>query len=177
VVTGATGGVGSIAIDVLSKLGFAVTALTGKESETAYLKGLGAKEVMLRSGLDLSKVKPVDKMLWAGAVDNLGGEMLSWLMSTMKQSGTIASIGNAVSPNFSATVFPLILRGVSLLGIDSGYTPMPLRREVWQRLASDMKPNHIREMVQTIPFDDIGGTFDKLIRGQMRGRFVVDMAA
>ncbi len=177
VVTGATGGVGSIAIDVLSKLGFAVTALTGKESETAYLKGLGAKEVMLRSGLDLSKVKPIDKMLWAGAVDNLGGGMLSWLMSTMKQSGTIASIGNAVSPNFSATVFPLILRGVSLLGIDSGYTPMPVRSEVWRRLASDMKPNHLREMVQTIPFEDIGGTFDKLIKGQMRGRFVVDMAA
>ena len=177
VVTGATGGVGSIAIDVLSKLGFAVTALTGKESETAYLKGLGAKEVMLRSSLDLSKVKPVDKMLWAGAVDNLGGEMLSWLMSTMKQSGTIASIGNAVSPNFSATVFPLILRGVALLGIDSGYTPMPLRREVWQRLASDMKPNHLKDLTVTIPFEELGGTFDKLIKGQMRGRFVVDMAA
>jgi alcohol dehydrogenase len=177
VVTGATGGVGSIAIDVLSKLGFAVTALTGKESETAYLKGLGAKEVMLRSGLDLSKVKPIDKMLWAGAVDNLGGEMLSWLMSTMKQSGPIASIGNAVSANFSATVFPLILRGVSLLGIDSGYTPMPVRREVWRRLASDMKPDHLREMVQTVPFEEIGGTFERLINGQMRGRFVVDMAA
>jgi len=177
VVTGATGGVGSIAIDVLSKLGFAVTALTGKESETAYLKGLGAKEVMLRSGLDLAKVKPVDKMLWAGAVDNLGGEMLSWLMSTMKQSGTIASIGNAVSPNFSATVFPLILRGVSLLGIDSGYTPMALRREVWQRLATDMKPVHLKEITVTVPFDELGGTFDKLIKGQMRGRFVVDMAA
>lgn len=177
VVTGATGGVGSIAIDVLSKLGFAVTALTGKDGETAYLKGLGAKEVMLRSDLDLAKVKPVDKMLWAGAVDNLGGEMLSWLMSTMKQSGTIASIGNAVSANFSATVFPLILRGVALLGIDSGYTPMPVRREVWQRLASDMKPNHLREMVQTVPFEEIGGTFDRLLKGQMRGRFVVDMAA
>jgi len=177
VVTGATGGVGSIAIDVLSKLGFSVTALTGKESETAYLKGLGAKEVMLRSGLDLTKVKPIDKMLWAGAVDNLGGEMLSWLMSTMKQSGPIASIGNAVSANFSATVFPLILRGVSLLGIDSGYTPMPVRREVWRRLASDMKPDHLREMVQTVPFEEIGGTFERLINGQMRGRFVVDMAA
>ena len=177
VVTGATGGVGSIAIDMLSKLGFAVTALTGKQSETAYLKGLGAKEVMLRSGLDLSKVKPIDKMLWAGAVDNLGGETLSWLMSTMQQSGTIASIGNAASPNFSATVFPFILRGVSLLGIDSGYTPMPLRRDVWQRLATDMKPDHLKDLVRTVPFEEIGGTFDKLIKGQMRGRFVVDMAA
>lgn len=177
VVTGATGGVGSIAIDILSKLGFAVTALTGKEDEAAYLKGLGAKEVMLRSGLDLSKVKPIDKMLWAGAVDNLGGEMLSWLMSTMRQSGSIASIGNAASANFSATVFPLILRGVSLLGIDSGYTPMALRREVWRRLSTDMKPEHLKELTVTVPFEDLAGTFDKLIQGAMRGRYVVDMAA
>jgi acrylyl-CoA reductase (NADPH) len=177
VVTGATGGVGSIAIDILSRLGYAVTALTGKESETAYLKSLGAKEVMLRSSIDFSKIKPMDKTLWAGAVDNLGGEPLSWLMSTMQQGGTIASIGNAASFNFSATVFPLILRGVSLLGIDSGYTPMPLRSEVWRRLATDMKPAHLKDLTLTIPFDQIGGTFDKLIKGQMRGRYVIDMAA
>jgi acrylyl-CoA reductase (NADPH) len=177
VVNGATGGVGSIAIDILTRLGFAVTALTGKESETAYLKGLGAKEVLLRSSIDFSKIKPMDKMMWAGAVDNLGGEPLSWLMSTMQQSGTIASIGNASSVNFSATVFPLILRGVSLLGIDSGYTPMSLRREVWQRLATDMKPAHLKDLTVTVPFEELGGTFEKLIKGQMRGRYVVDMAA
>ena len=177
VVTGATGGVGSIAIDVLSKLGFAVTALTGKDSESAYLKELGAKQVLLRSSIDFAKLKPVDKMLWAGAVDNLGGEMLSWLMSTMQQSGTIASIGNAASPNFSATVFPLILRGVALLGIDSGYTPMPLRKQVWERLAGDMKPDHLGATAHTIAFGELDASFEKLLNAQMRGRFVVDMAA
>jgi len=177
VVNGATGGVGSIAIDILSRLGFAVTALTGKESETGYLKGLGAKDVMLRSSIDFSKIKPMDKTLWAGAVDNLGGEALSWLMSTMQQSGTIACIGNASSFNFSATVFPLILRGVSLLGIDSGYTPMPLRSEAWRRLSTDMKPAHLEELTVTVPFAELGGTFDRLIKGQMRGRYVVDMTA
>lgn len=177
VVTGATGGVGSIAIDILSKLGYAVTALTGKKDETGYLKGLGAKEVMLRSGIDFSMIKPMEKPLWAGAVDNLGGEALSWLMSTMRQSGTIASVGNASSFNLSATVFPLILRGVSLLGIDSGYTPMPLRSEVWRRLSTDMKPEHLKELTVMVPFEEISGTFDKLIKGTMRGRYVIDMAA
>ena len=177
VVTGATGGVGSIAIDVLAKLGFTVTALTGKESETAYLKGLGANDVLLRSSIDFAKLKPVDKMLWAGAIDNLGGETLSWLMSTMRQSGTIASIGNAASPSFSATVFPLILRGVALLGIDSGYTPMPLRQHVWQRLANDMKPDHLEGMARTISFDELDACFEKLLKVEMRGRFVLDMAA
>ena len=176
-VTGATGGVGSIAVEILAKIGHEVVAITGKDDEADYLKGIGASDVLLRQSIDFANIRPLGKAMWAGAVDNLGGEMLSWLMSTMKQSGPIASIGNAVSANFSATVFPLILRGVALLGIDSGYTPMPLRREVWQRLASDMKPNHLKEMVQTVPFEEIGGTFDKLIKGQMRGRFVVDMAA
>lgn len=176
VVNGATGGVGSIATDILTRLGYAVTALTGKESEAAYLKGLGAKEVMLRSNIDFSKIKPMDKPMWAGAVDNLGGEALSWLMSTMQQSGTIACIGNAASFNFSATVFPLILRGISLLGIDSGYTPMPLRSEVWRRLSTDMKPAHLKDLTVTIPFEELDGTFEKLIKGQMRGRYVVDMA-
>ena len=177
VVNGATGGVGSIAIDILSGLGYEVTAMTGKESEADYLKALGAKEILLRSSIDFAKVKPLEKPQWAGAVDNLGGPALSWLLATMQQSGTIASIGNASSVNSSATVFPLILRGVALLGIDSGYTPMPLRSEVWRRLATDMKPRHLKDLAVTIPFADLGGTFDRLIKGNMRGRYVVDMAA
>ena len=177
VVSGATGGVGGIAIDILSGLSYEVTALTGKENESAYLKSLGAREVLLRSSLDLAKIRPLEKTLWAGGVDNLGGEVLAWMASNMRRGGTIASIGLAASMSLNTTVAPFILRGVSLLGIDSGYTPMPLRREVWRRLANDMKPNHLREMVHTVPFEEIGGTFDKLIKGQMRGRFVLDMAA
>ncbi len=177
VVSGATGGVGSIAIDILAKLGYRVTALTGKESESGYLKGLGASEVMLRQSLDLTKIRPLDKTLWAGAVDNLGGEVLAWMASTMQQHGTIASIGLAASMNLNTTVAPFILRGACLLGIDSGYTPMALRRQVWQRLASDMKPNHLKEMTRTIPFDDLPGVFEKFLKSQVKGRTVVDMAA
>jgi putative YhdH/YhfP family quinone oxidoreductase len=177
VVSGATGGVGSIAIDVLSRLGYSVTALTGKDGEADYLKMLGAKDVMSRKGLDLSKIKPLDRATWAGAVDNLGGEVLAWMASTMMQGGTIASIGLAASMSLNTTVAPFILRGVSLLGIDSGYTPMAQRREVWRRLAADMRPAHLKEMTRTIAFDELPGAFEGLLKGAAKGRIVVDMAA
>ena len=177
VVSGATGGVGSLAIDMLARLGYSVTALTGKESESAYLKMLGAKDVMPRKSLDLAKIKPLDRSTWAGAVDNLGGEVLAWMASTMMVGGTIAAIGLAASMSLNTTVAPFILRGVSLLGIDSGTTPMPLRREVWRRLATDLRPAHLKEMTRTIPFEDLPTVFDGLLKGAAKGRIVVDMAA
>jgi putative YhdH/YhfP family quinone oxidoreductase len=176
IVSGATGGVGSIAIDILARLGYDVVALTGKESQTDYLKGLGAKEVMLRSSLDLAKIKPLDKALWAGAVDNLGGEVLAWMASTMQQNGVIASIGLAASMSLNTTVAPFILRGASLLGIDSGYTAMPLRRRVWERLAGDMRPAHLAGMARTVKLSDLPPVFDEFIKGQAHGRVVVDCA-
>jgi putative YhdH/YhfP family quinone oxidoreductase len=177
VVSGATGGVGSLAIDMLSRLGYAVTALTGKDGETDYLKKLGAKDVMSRKSLDLTKIKPLDRATWAGAVDNLGGEVLAWMASTMMVGGTIAAIGLAASMSLNTTVAPFILRGVSLLGIDSGTTPMPLRRQVWQRLASDLRPPHLKDMTRTIPFDELPLAFEGFIKGAAKGRVVVDMAA
>jgi acrylyl-CoA reductase (NADPH) len=177
IVSGATGGVGSIAIDILAQLGYTVVALTGKESETEYLKGLGAKEVMLRQTLDLTKIKPLDKAIWAGAVDNLGGEVLAWMASTMQQNGAIASIGLAASMSLNTTVAPFILRGVSLLGVDSAYTDMALRREVWRRLAGDMRPAHLNSMARTVAFDALPGVFEAFIQAQARGRVVVDLAA
>jgi putative YhdH/YhfP family quinone oxidoreductase len=177
VVSGATGGVGSIAIDVLSRLGYGVTALTGKEGEADYLRKLGAKDVIFRKSLDLTKIKPLDRATWAGAVDNLGGEVLAWMASTMMVGGTIAAIGLAASMSLNTTVAPFILRGVSLLGIDSGTTPMPLRRDVWRRLAGDMRPSHLKEMTRTIPFDELPKAFDAFIKGAAKGRLVVDMAA
>jgi putative YhdH/YhfP family quinone oxidoreductase len=177
VVRGATGGVGSLAIDMLARLGYSVTALTGKESESAYLRMLGAKDVMPRKSLDLAKIKPLDRATWAGAVDNLGGEVLAWMASTMMVGGTIAAIGLAASMSLNTTVAPFILRGVSLLGIDSGTTPMPLRREVWRRLATDLRPAHLKEMTRTIPFDELPGAFDGFLKGAAKGRIVVDMAA
>lgn len=176
VVSGATGGVGSIAVDILSCLGYDVVALTGKESQAEYLKGLGAKEVMLRASLDLAKIKPLDRALWAGAVDNLGGEVLAWMASTMQQNGVIASIGLAASMTLNTTVAPFILRGASLLGIDSGYTAMPLRRKVWERLAGDMRPAHLAGMTRTVKLSDLPPVFDEFIKGQAHGRVVVDCA-
>ena len=177
IVSGATGGVGSIAIDILSRLGYQVVALTGKENEADYLRKLGAKEVMSRKSLDLSKIKPLDKATWAGAVDNLGGEVLAWMASTMMQGGAIASIGLAASMSLNTSVAPFILRGVSLLGIDSGTTPMPLRREIWRRLAGDMRPAHLKDMTRTIPIEELPQAFDGLLKGAAKGRIVVDMAS
>jgi acrylyl-CoA reductase (NADPH) len=175
IVSGATGGVGSVAIEILARRGYSVTALTGKEAETDYLKGLGATEVMLRQSLDLSKIKPLGKELWAGAVDNLGGDVLAWMASTMRWGGSIGSIGLAASMSLNTTVAPFILRGVNLLGIDSVNCPMALRAKVWQGLASDMKPGHLAAFTRHINFDDLPQAFDDFIAGKVRGRTVVDI--
>ena len=176
IVTGATGGVGSLALDMLARSGYHVVALTGKESESDYLKGLGAAEVMLRQSLDLAKIRPLDKARWAGAVDNLGGDVLAWIASTMQQGGTIASIGLAASHTLNTTVMPFILRGVSLLGIDSGYIRDPYRSGVWQRLASDLRPPHLASMSRKISFEQLPAIFDEYIAGKAKGRVVVELA-
>lgn len=173
IVSGATGGVGSLAVDILARLGYHVVALTGKAGEAGYLRSLGAAEVMLRDELDLARIRPLDRARWAGAVDNLGGDVLAWIASTMMQGGTIASIGLAASMNLNTTVAPFILRGVSLLGVDSGYIRDPYRHGVWQRLASDMRPPHLATMARRIAFDELPATFDEYIAGHAKGRVVV----
>jgi acrylyl-CoA reductase (NADPH) len=178
VVNGATGGVGSIAVASLARLGYEVTALTGKADESAWLRKLGAKDVMLRSGIDLTKIKPLDKATWAGAVDNLGGDHLAWMASTMKVNGVIASIGLAASASLNTTVMPFILRGVSLLGINSTDSPSAeLRREVWRRLGGDLRPPLLKEMAETVPFEKLPGVFERFIQGGVKRRVVVDLAA
>jgi putative YhdH/YhfP family quinone oxidoreductase len=176
IVTGATGGVGSLAVDMLAKIGYHVVALTGKESEAGYLRSLGAAEVLVRQSIDLSKIRPLDKGRWAGAVDNLGGDILAWIASTMEQGGTIASIGLAASMKLNTTVAPFILRGVSLLGIDSGYIREPYRRDVWQRLASDLRPPHLESMSRKIAFEELPATFTEYVAGRAKGRVVVELA-
>jgi acrylyl-CoA reductase (NADPH) len=173
IVTGASGGVGGLAIDMLAGLGYHVVALTGKPHEEAYLKDLGAKEIRLRDTIDPAKTRPLDAGLWAGAVDNVGGDILAWVLSTMKQAGTVASIGNAQSIGLPTTVFPFILRGVSLLGIDSGYMGFPTRSRVWERLATDLKPRHLAQMTRTVPFSELPGVFDDFIAGRVKGRTVI----
>ena len=178
VVNGATGGVGSIAIAALAKLGYSVTALTGKESESDWLKKLGAKEILLRQSLDLAKIRPLDKALWAGGIDNLGGEVLAWMASTTKVNGVIGCVGLAASPNLTGTVMPLILRGVSLLGVNSTDAPSPeLERRVWERLATDMRPPMLKDMARTVPFAELPKVFDDFINAKVSRRIVVDLSA
>jgi len=174
-VDGATGGVGSIAIAALSRLGYHVVALTGKESESQWLKKLGAKEIKLRSEIDFSRIKPLDKATWAGAVDNLGGEALAWLCSTMQDNGVIASVGLAASPGLNTTVMPFILRGARLLGINSGESSNDVRATVWRRLATDMKPPLLKEMARTVPFSRLPSVFDDFINARVTRRVVVDL--
>ncbi len=176
VVNGATGGVGGIAVDILYGLGYSVTAMTGKSDQEDYLKNLGASEILLRDSIDLEKIKPLARETWAGAVDNLGGDILSWIASGMKVGGAIASIGLASSFKFNTTVMPFILRGVSLLGIDSVNAKSLVRRKVWERLGSDMKPAHLSDIVQTVEFDELPSVFPKLMQSAMRGRVVVKVA-
>jgi NADPH2:quinone reductase len=175
VVNGATGGVASLAIDMLAARGYQVVAITGKDSEHEFLKNLGAAEVISRSALEMG-TRPLEKPMWAAAVDSLGGEPLAWLTRTMRQNGVIASIGNAAGAELRTTVFPFILRGIRLLGIDSGYTPMPLRRQIWERLAGDLTPRHLRDVAHTVEFKDLPGILDQVIKAQAKGRNVIKIA-
>ncbi len=175
-VTGATGGVGSVAVEILAKTGYDVVAITGKKEESAYLKSLGAKEVVLRQSIDVSKIRPLDKSTWAGAVDNLGGDLLSWLLSTMKIGGTVGAVGLAADMKLNTTVAPFILRGVALLGADSANCPMSLRQKIWNKLAVEWRPDRVHDQVRTIDFDDLPTHFDPYIKGMVRGRTVVRIA-
>jgi NADPH2:quinone reductase len=172
-VTGATGGVGSIAIDMLSVRGYRVVAVSGKAAAAAYLKELGASEVLDRAGLDLGS-RPLENARFGGAIDNLGGEVLTWLTRTVDFWGNIASIGLAASPELKTTVMPFILRGVALLGINSSATRREWRLAVWKRIATDLKPRHLGQIVtRTIGFDELPGAFPAYLEGGNTGRTVV----
>jgi alcohol dehydrogenase len=176
-VTGATGGVGSVAIEILSKLGYRVVAITGKPEGEAYLRHIGAAEVLLRSSLDLASIKPLGKSTWAGAIDNLGGDILAWLLSTSMIAGRVAAVGLAADMKLNTSVAPFILRGVQLLGVDSANTPMDLRQTLWNRLAVQWRPDRVHDQVRTIDFDDLPTHFDAYLKGTVRGRTVVRIGA
>ena len=172
-VNGATGGVGSLAIDMLARNGYDIVAVTGKEAEQDFLKTLGAREVLLRQNIDYGK-RPLEKAAWAAAFDSVGGDQLGWLTRTMQPHGLIASFGNAAGIKLETTVLPFILRGVRLLGVDSAYTPMAERRKVWQRLGSDLKPPHLASIAHTIHLQDLPAQFEKTLKGAVKGRAVVE---
>jgi NADPH2:quinone reductase len=173
VVTGATGGVGSVAIDMLATRGYQVIAVSGKPEAAAYLKELGAAEVLDRKTLDLGS-RPLENARFAGAIDNLGGEVLTWLTRTVDFWGNIASIGLAANAELKTTVMPFILRGIALLGINSSATRREWRLAVWQRIATDLRPRHLARIVtRTIDFDELPGAFPDYLAGRVTGRTVV----
>ncbi len=173
VVTGATGGVGSVAIDMLAGRGYEVIAVTGKEESTDYLKSLGASKVLLRQQLNFGS-KPMEAAQFGGAIDNVGGEMLTWLTRTVDTWGNIASVGLAASNELKTTVVPFIIRGVNLLGINSAAQLRDTRLTVWGRIATDLKPRHLERIVtSTIAFADLPAAFDPYLKGTVTGRTVV----
>jgi acrylyl-CoA reductase (NADPH) len=175
VVTGATGGVGSIAIDMLAGRGYEVIAVSGKALAAEYLASLGATRVLQREAIDYGK-KPLEAAQFGGAIDSVGGKMLAWLTRTVGFRGNIASIGLAGGHELVTTVMPFILRGVNLLGINSSATPRDLRLSVWQRIATDLAPRHLSRIVtSTVAFADLPQAFAPLIEGRVLGRTLVEM--
>jgi acrylyl-CoA reductase (NADPH) len=177
VVTGATGGVGSVAIDMLAGRGYEVIAVTGKRESSAYLESLGASKVLLRQELALGS-RPLEAARFAGAIDNVGGELLAGLTRHMDFWGNIACVGLAGGAELKTTVMPFILRGVSLLGINSSATPRAERLEVWQRISGDLAPRHLGLIAsRLISFAELPGAFQAYIDGTVVGRTVVKIAA
>ena len=174
VVTGASGGVGSMAVDLLAGLGYEVVAISGKDDQHEYLRHLGAAQVLSRHTLEIGR-RPLEKAIWAGAVDPVGGEMLAWLTRTMKPHGSIASCGLTGGTELVTTVKPFILRGVNLLGIDSVQCPMEFRQQIWARLAGPMRPRHLKEITHSIGFAQLPETFEALLQGRIKGRVVVNI--
>lgn len=170
-VTGATGGVGSVGINILHKLGYTVAASTGKASEHDYLKELGASEILSREETSAESKRPMEKERWAGSLDAVGGSTLAYLIRTTSAYGSIAAYGNTGGPDFSTTVFPFILRGVNLLGTDSTHCPMELRRHLWQMLANDYKPPRLLDLIATeAPFEELPQALETILKGGTRGR-------
>lgn len=174
-VNGATGGVGSIGIDLLAQRGYQVVAITGKADQADYLRQLGASDVIASQSLPQG-TKPLEPAIWQGAVDSLGGAPLAALTRSVQKDGVIASIGNAAGVAFEGSVFPFILRGVRLIGVNSDNEPA-LRERIWARLARDLRPNHLARIVRVVPYADLPHAIEAIAAGQARGRTVIALPA
>lgn len=176
-VTGATGGVGSFAVSILAKRGYQVEASTGKESEYDYLKKLGASAVLPREEVFDGKIRALGKQKWFAAVDPVGGEPLASLLSQIQYGGSVAASGLTAGTKLPTSVFPFILRGVNLLGIDSVYCPMEARIKIWDRLASDFKPANLEELIQDeVTLEQLPEVLPTLLKAQARGRMIVKLS-
>jgi alcohol dehydrogenase len=174
-VTGATGGVGSVAVGILAKLGFDVVAATGKTDEEAFLKQLGAKGIISRDEANDTSGRPLQKTRWAGVVDTVGGNILATALKTAKYGGLVAACGNAMSVDLNVNVFPFILRGVSLLGVDSVEVPMRARNMAWQKLAGDWRLDLSGGLVAECSLEELNPKIDQILQGRIRGRVIVDL--
>ena len=174
-VTGATGGVGSVAVNLLAQQGYTVAASTGKADQHDYVRQLGASKILSREDVSLSgeRLRPLLRGTWAGAIDTVGGATLSYLLRTMDYGGNIALCGLVGGHDFAGTVVPFLLRGISLLGIDSVACPMAYRQIIWQRLATDLKPRHLGQIARVITLRDLPGAIAAILQGQIRGRLLV----
>ena len=175
-VTGATGGVGSIALGILAKLGFNVVAATGK-TEKDFLTGLGAKSIISREEANDTSGRPLQKGRWAGVVDTVGGNILATAIKTAKYGGLVSACGNAMSADLAVSVYPFILRGVSLLGVDSVEIPMNTRVRAWQKLAQDWKLDLSGDIISECGLEELSPKIDQILKGGIRGRVIVNLNA
>lgn len=174
-VTGATGGVGSIAVAIFGKLGFSVVAATGKTSEQEFLRDLGAKTIISREEANDTSGRPLQKPRWAGVIDTVGGNILATALKTTKYAGLVAACGNAMSPELNVNVFPFILRGVSLLGVDSVEIPMRARQMAWQKLAGEWSID-LSKIVTEVSLEELNPKIEAILKGGVRGRVLVDLS-
>lgn len=172
-VTGASGGVGSVAISLLSKLGYDVIAATGKLSENEMLLNLGAKSIIDRHEIDDESSKPMLKSRWAGVIDTVGGNILSTAIKSTNYGGSVTCCGNVGGADFSSSVYPFILRGITLYGIDSVECPMPLRREIWEKLSNEWKLNNLEDNYDEVNLDGLVYKIDNMLNGEHKGRTVI----
>ncbi len=176
-VTGATGGVGSLAVKLLSQLGYQVTAMTGKSDAHQWLRHLGASEIVARDVLDATSTKPLLPARFSGGVDTVGGETLASLLKSVDVNGCVSACGMVGGTEFNSSVFPFILRGVRLAGITSALCPMQERLKIWEKLADAWKPNDLSSLATEVRLDDLSPKIDEILGGSIRGRVVVNVAA
>lgn len=172
-VTGAAGGVGSVATAILARLGYQVAAVTGRPEQEGFLKSLGASRIVPRADLAEAPTRPLDKELWAGAIDNVGGPMLARILTQMKYGASVAAVGLAGGNSLPATVIPFLLRGVNLLGIDSVMKPYPARLEAWKRIVTDLPLDKLETLASEARLEDLPALGKAILAGEVRGRIIV----
>jgi acrylyl-CoA reductase (NADPH) len=175
VVSGATGGVGALSVTILKKLGYRVAAITGKETARDYLMNLGAETIIMREDFESMDNKPLLKPAFAGAIDTVGGVILENIIKSTNPMGVITSCGNVASPKLDLTVFPFILRGITLIGIDSQNYPMHFREQVWNKLAKDWKPDNLADIATEVTLSELSEKIDLMLNGKLQGRTVINM--